>query len=612
MKLTHVDMKTRLFVVLVMACLLSAISCSKGKDNDTIIPGGNTNGSVNPSDIDNTFQCNSKDVSYPNAVVITFDSSSGTALVSNSMSSNGVTATVKNGYVTVVSTATSEVNYVVSGTINGGGVKIYSEANFNLVLNGTNIVSADGAAINIQSKKKASVILLDGTNNRLIDGTTYSETSEDMKGTLFSEGAITISGQGTLYTKSNVKHAIYSDEDITIASGAITVASSAKDALHGKGVKVAGGALVLTASSDCIETEDANFEMSSGSLIANAVGKGGKGIKADTDISITGGTIAIRATGDAYYDSDDKDISSPACIHCDGNLSISGTASITLSATGKAGKGISVDGTLDIKGGTLNVSTTGATFAYSNTLDSSAKAIRAEGVITISAGNITVSTTQDGSEGIESKSKIYINGGNLEITTYDDCINATSYIEINGGTIFCSASNNDGIDSNGTLTINGGTVVSYGASVPEEGLDCDSNTFKITGGTVVGIGGATSIPTSSVCTQRCLLYGTLGSTISRYLRIEDGSSNEVLTLKLGRTYSNNLTFCISSPQLKASTTYQIYTGGSVSGGSDFHGLLTGAAYTKGSSLTTFTSSGMVTTVGSIGGGPGGPGGPGGF
>lgn len=605
-------MKTRLFVVLIMACLLSAFSCSKGKDDDEIIPGGSTNGSVNPSDIDNTFQCNSKDVSYPNAVVITFDSSTETAVVSNAMSANGVTTTIKNGYVTVVSTTTSEVNYVVSGTINGGGVKIYSDADFNLILNGTNIVSSDGGAINIQSKKKGNITLLDGTNNRLIDGTTYSESSEDMKGTLFSEGAIAITGQGTLYTKSNAKHAICSDDDITITSGTITVASSPKDAIHGKGVKVTGGALVLTASSDSIESEDASFEMSSGSLVANAVGKGGKGIKADTDINITGGTVIIKATGDAYYDSDDKDISSPACIHCGGNLSISGTVSINLSATGKAGKGISVDGTLDIKGGTLSVSTTGATFVYSNTLDSSAKAIKADGVITISAGNITVSTTQDGSEGIESKSKIYINGGNLEITTYDDCINATSYIEINGGTIFCSASNNDGIDSNGTLTINGGTVVSYGTNVPEEGLDCDSNTFKITGGTVIGIGGASSTPTSSACTQRCLLYGTSGNTISNYLRIENGSGNEVLTFKLGRTYSNNLTFCISSPQLQASTTYQIYTGGSVSGGTDFHGLLTGAAYTKGSSLTSFTTSSMVTTVGSTGGPGGGPGGPGGF
>jgi hypothetical protein len=590
-----------------MACLLVATSCTKGKDDDEIIPGGGS-GTVNPSDIDNSFQCNSKPVSYPNSVVIAFDVVTGTATVTNSMSSEGVTATVTNGYVTVVSTSSSAVSYVVSGTINGGGVKIYSDADFNLILNGTNIVSADGSAINIQSKKQATVTLQDGTNNRLVDGTTYSESSEDMKGTLFSEGQLVFAGQGSLLAKSNAKHAICCDDAIAIGSGAITVSAAAKDALHAKSVKVEGGALDLTAASDCIDAEKSTFEMGGGSLIANAVGKGGKGIKAETDIAITGGAITVVATGDAYYDSEESDISSPACIRCSGNLSISGTANISLSATGKAGKGINADGTLDIKGGTLAVSTTGGTYVYSNTLDSSAKAIKADGIITIAAGTITVSTTQEGSEGIESKSKIYINGGRLEVTAYDDCINATSYIEINGGTIFCSASNNDGIDSNGTITINGGTVISYGTNVPEEGLDCDSNTFKITGGTVIGIGGASSTPTSSVCTQRCLLYGTSGSAVSSYLRIEDASGNDVLTFKLGRTYTSNLTFCISSPKLQANATYQLYTGGSISGGTSFHGLYADATYTKGTSLTSFTASSMVTTLGSTGGPGGGPGG----
>ena len=88
-------------------------------------------------------------------------------------------------------------------------------------------------------------------------------------------------------------------------------------------------------------------------------------------------------------------------------------------------------------------------------------------------------------------------------------MNASKSIVINGGNIYCYSSGNDGVDSNGTLTITGGTIVSIGTTSPEEGFDCDQNTFKITGGTILGIGGGTSTPTSSVCTQRTVIYGGL-------------------------------------------------------------------------------------------------------
>ena len=74
---------------------------------------------------------------------------------------------------------------------------------------------------------------------------------------------------------------------------------------------------------------------------------------------------------------------------------------------------------------------------------------------------------------------------------YDDCMNASNSIVINGGSIYCYSSGNDGIDSNGTLTITGGVVIASGTTSPEDGFDCDQNTFKITGGIVLGIGRGT-------------------------------------------------------------------------------------------------------------------------
>jgi len=183
---------------------------------------------------------------------------------------------------------------------------------------------------------------------------------------------------------------------------------------------------------------------------------------------------------------------------------------------------------------------------------------------------------------------------------HPDIIRCYTLSKIIGGQVYCYSETNDGIDSNGTLTVSGGTVISVGASSPEEGIDCDQNRFSITGGTLIGVGGATSTPTSSACTQRSLIYATSSSI--QLIHIESSAGKEALTFKMPRTYNSQMTLLFSSPSLEASTSYTIYTGGSVSGGTEFNGLYTGATYTKGTSASTFTTSSMVTSVGNTGNG----------
>ena len=117
-------------------------------------------------------------------------------------------------------------------------------------------------------------------------------------------------------------------------------------------------------------------------------------------------------------------------------------------------------------------------------------------------------------------------------------------------------------------------------------------------------GGSTSNPTSSACTQRSVVYNRASATINNIFRIEDTSGNEVITYKLPRTL-NSCTYVISSPKITANTSYVIKNGGIVTGGEEFCGYITGSTYSGGTQATTFTSSSMVTTVGSSGGGPGG-------
>jgi hypothetical protein len=273
------------------------------------------------------------------------------------------------------------------------------------------------------------------------------------------------------------------------------------------------------------------------------------------------------------------------------------------------------DGSITIHDGTVKVITTGTQYVYGK-LDSSAKAMKAEGALTINGGTVLVRATGgEGSEGIESKSVLTVNDGMIAALCYDDCMNASNSIVINGGSIYCYSSGNDGIDSNGTLTITGGVVIASGTTSPEDGFDCDQNTFKITGGIVLGIGGGTSTPTSSVCTQRSVIYGGSGSN-GEILNIQSADGTNVLTYQIPRNYSQ-MTLLFSSPNLASGGSYTISKGGSVSGGSEFFGLYTGSSYSGGTQAATFTAGSMVTQVGNVnsnpgGGQPGGGGRPGGW
>lgn len=585
---------------------------------------------------DDDLNPNSQTVSYENAVLIAFSTSGAT--VTNPFEDNGVTVENNNGHVTITSTLTeTELNYVLSGIIADGSVKIYGEKKFGLILNGVGITNSTGAAINIQNKKKCTVTLVDKTNNRLIDGSTYTYTDgEDMKATFFSEGNVVVEGNGSLEIRGKNKHALASDGALTMTAGTINIKEAASDGIHtndeitisggtlsvrsvGDGIQsestdnpisITGGAITIVTTGEkghAIKTEQ-NVEIeSTGTIDITTYGAASKGIKPTGDATIRKGSITINTAGNAIWDTSELDISSAAGVKCDGNFLME-DGTLTILSTGKGGKGINADGTLIINGGTVTVTTTGDQYVYNSSNDTAAKAIKSDGNLTINGGTVKIRTSKTEAEGLESKATLIINDGEVDIEAYDDAINATTHIQINGGNIYCNSTTNDAIDSNGTLTVTGGVIIAAGATQPESGFDCDNSRFTITGGTLIGIGGDTSTPTANYCTQRSLIFNSSTSNI-QYVRIETTSGGkEVLTFKLPKTYSSRMTMLFSSANLAASTGYTIYTGGSISGGTNFHGYYTGATYTKGSSAGTFTTgsaAGAVTTVGTSQGGGGG-------
>lgn len=590
---------------------------------------------------DDALVTNSQNVNYADAVSIAFSDKGAT--IDNPFEEKGVEIENKEGHVVIRSSvADKTIRYVLSGITTNGSVKIYGEQPVGLVLNGVGITNPTGAAINIQHKGDIAVVLVGKTNNRLIDGKEYTQVEgEDMKATFFSEGNLAFEGEGSLEIRGLYKHGLCTDGSLHLASGTLHIKQAASDGIHTNDeVIIAGGSLTIRAEGDGIDCESKKKAIeitggtinitttgekahgiktkqdieidTDGSIDITVYGNASKGIKPSGNLTIRKGEITVNTAGDAIWEEEDQDTSSAAGIKCDGNM-VMEDGTLTLLSTGLGGKGINVDGTLTIYNGTILATTTGDQYVYDHNNDTAAKAIKSDGDLTIYGGNIKIRTSKTEAEGLESKATLTIAGGTVDIEAYDDAINASTHIQIDGGTVYCKSAVNDALDSNGTLTVTGGTLICAGATTPEGGIDCDQSRFTITGGVIIGVGGDTSTPTSNVCTQRSLVFGSSTSKV-KIIRIEatDGGE-EILTFKLPKTYDQRMTLLFSSPALKGNTGYTVYTGGTITGGTSTYGMYSGATYTKGSSegsFTTGSANGSVSTLGSTNSpGEGGPGRP---
>ena len=485
---------------------------------------------------------------------------------------DGVEATV-DGAGVIINSTIAGVAYELKGSSSNGYFKIYSEKKFHLTLNGVSLTNPTGAAINIQSGKRVFVTLADGTSNSLVDGTSYNTPDdEDEKGTFFSEGQLVFNGKGSLEVTGNKKHGIVSDDYIRFRTGTnIYITAS-----NGHGIKandyVAIGGGVL------------NIEVS---------GTAKKGISSDGYVLVSGGRTTILTSGDGEYDEDEDDVSGAAGIKADLYFQMEG-GQLNIKSTGAGGKGINTDGEIIINDGDIQVITTGQTFTYSSDLDSKAKGIKSDTDVTVNGGTIKIKTTGgEGSEGLEAKGVMNINGGEIEIATYDDCINSAGDMYLNGGYIYAFATNNDAIDSNGDLYIKGGVIVALGASGAECAIDAaEGKNIYITGGTVVGVGGSNASYPASSSSQMSIAFQASVSTGST-LTVADGS-DAILSFTIKRGYQSGL-YLISSPDFKNGTSYTVYSGSSVSG-DDWHGL-----YTDPSVSNVGTELGSVTAQATAGG-----------
>ena len=322
----------------------------------------------------------------------------------------------------------------------------------------------------------------------------------------------------TLNITSTVGDGINCEEYMEIKSGTLTLSGIGDD-----GIQCDLDSTYTGITTDHEDEDTGNIYIPGGTLTVTATATAAKGVKAEGNFFITDGTINVTTSGSGEWDTDDLETKAAACISGDANITISG-GTLTLTSTGSGGKGMKCDSVLTISGSPVITVTTSGGLYYNNgstentdytgdtdKIDSdyysSPKGIKAgtktesgssytyAGGIVISGGTISVTTSGHNAEGIESKNTLDITGGEITINAYDDALNSASTLTINGGYIYARAANNDGIDANGNCYIKGGLVYAVGASGGEVAIDAnteDGYKLYVQGGTIVAIGGLES------------------------------------------------------------------------------------------------------------------------
>ena len=245
---------------------------------------------------------------------------------------------------------------------------------------------------------------------------------------------------------------------------------------------------------------DKNVYLSGVEMKLAHYGRGGRCISADGDISISGGCYQFETTGDGseYINAmDSVDYYTARCLGADQNIFIT-KGTISCISRGLGGKGMVSDYGIflgEYEGSndslTINILTEGGSVL--NDVDEDIrngcpKALKSGKELNVLSGNIYIITYGMGGEGFECKENMYIEGGNIILETYDDGINVEKILNILNGDLYCCSENNDGIDSNGSIVIRGGHIVSISKHEKDESFDVEQNRLFFYGGTAIGIG----------------------------------------------------------------------------------------------------------------------------
>lgn len=521
-------------------------------------------------------------------------------LTGSGATTNSPNVTVSGGVVTITAPGT----YRLTGNLTDGQLAVDTNASgiVRLILAGVSISNSRSAALYVANADKVMVVLAAGTTNQLSDATRYvypDPQTDEPDAALFSDANLTIAGEGSLTVRGNYQDGIASKDGVVITGGRVTV-NAADDGIRGKDyVVITGGAISVNARSDGLKSSSSSADkgyvyLEDGTVSITA---GGDGIQAESDVVIGGGELTITSGGGSGASISD-DVSAKGA---KGKVAVVvGGGRVNIDA---ADDGLHSDGYLTVDGGTITIVT-------------GDDALRAETTLEVSGGTITVPRSYEGMEAL----RIHIRGGEVRITSRDDALNATepgldefavapnANVTISGGTVVLDSAI-DNIDSNGSITISGGTLIMHGAPTgtpPGEGLIDANGAVNITGGTVIGAGAAAMVTLTPPSTSgQGWVAGRLNTSPGANTLVHIVSNGRVLASYRAPKSFQEVFF--SSNQVANGQTYEIYTGGSVSG-AGVDGFYASGGNISGATLAATLTAGQYS--GGFGGGwPGFPGWP---
>ncbi len=415
-----------------------------------------------------------------------------------------------------------ESGNIIAISAKGDGIKT-SNSNISNKGNQKGIVTITGGNIDVYAAcdgiDAAYVVDISGDGNLNIYTDTYSEYSEEVTSSGSSSGTSTSRNSSANKTASaNTVSYVAASDTIANAPGGSGGGNmggmdgqnggNAPDMNGGSGGNKAGG------NRPGMPGDFNKSGNSSGQSYST------KGIKAESEINISGFTINISSTDDGIHANSDSGVLE----------------------TGEDGKG-----TIVINGGSITIS-------------SGDDGIHADKQLDVNDGYINVVTSYEGLEAIT----INLNGGKIYVYATDDGINACTgdgktspIVNVTGGYIdvTTASGDTDGIDSNGNYVQTGGFVlVKSGSSSGNVSGSIDvDGTVTITGGTCVALGGVCETPVNSV---NAYVLSSVSFSSGRY-SLKNSSDDEVISFTVDGSFINGW---ICSDTLVTGTSYTLYRG----------------------------------------------------
>lgn len=461
---------------------------------------------------------------YDASAATTITASGGSAEVSGSDTGN---VTVDGGTVTITGSGT----YVVSGTLDGQVVVNADKADVRLVLAGASITNTGGPAIDIQDAGSAVMVLAEGTTNTLADGSAYADTSEDAAtAALFSSDTLTITGTGSLNVTGSYNDGISSKNGLVITGEPTITVDAVDDGVRGKDyLLVSSGSLTVSAGGDGLKSSEDNDETKGFVALGDAtvnVTSGDDGVSATTDVTVDGTTLSIAAGGGQA------------------NATVSEEQGPGQGAPDQGAPGQGAPGQDQAAGGQADDS-------QSESSTASPKGINAGVTYAQDTGSITIDAADEGLQA----AFVNVNGGNLDIASGDDGINASngdytiegyesadsesddgSVITISGGQVQIDYANSDGIDSNGSAHVTGGEVVVGGAAGSMDGsVDANGETTLVGVSASIPVAEGDTITVTGADGTSWTLTSTVSADAVTVLGLSEGGEYTVATTSGGST-----------------------------------------------------------------------------